>query len=88
MLAVTQSAVEYLKIAIVGVERPENACFRLRTGLKGVDLMLDETRPGDQIVDHEGHAILALEPSVAAEVNGKILDYDEEQSRLVLIENS
>jgi len=83
MITVTESAAEYLKTASVGVERPENACFRLRVGQKGPDLAMDQTRPGDQVVQYAGEAILTIEPSVASEVSERTLDFDREKSRLV-----
>jgi len=84
MFNVTPSAVEYLKTALVGVKNPENACFRLKMGQKGPDLALDQTRPGDQLVEHEGNVVLTFEPSVAQQLAERTLDYDEERSRLVL----
>ncbi len=84
MLNVTPDAAQYLKKALVGVEEPENACFRLKLGQKGPDLALDQTRPGDQQVEHEGAVVLTFEPSVAEQLGQRTLDYDDERSRLVL----
>jgi hypothetical protein len=84
MLTVTAEAAQYLKTALVGVQEPENACFRLRLGQKGADLALDQTRPGDETVEHEGEVLLTLEPSVAQQVADSRLEYDDEKSRLVL----
>jgi hypothetical protein len=84
MLTVTTEAAQYLKRALVGVREPENACFRLRLGQKGADLALDQTRPGDETVEHEGEVLLTLEPSVAQQVTESTLEYNDETSRLVL----
>lgn len=84
MFTVTQDAAQYLKAARVGVQEPENACFRLRVGQKGPDLTLDETRPGDQVVEHEGEVVLTMESSVAEQLTAHTLDFDQEKSRLVL----
>jgi hypothetical protein len=84
MFTVTQSAAQYLKAALTGVEEPENACFRLRVGEQGPDLALDQTRAGDRVVEHDGDVILTVEPSVAEQFSERTLHYDQENSRLVL----
>ena len=84
MFSVTDSAAQYLKTALKKVEEPENACFRLKVGQQGTDLGLDQTRPGDQVVEHEGDVVLTMEPSVGEQLSERTLDYDEDNSRLVL----
>jgi hypothetical protein len=84
MFHITPNAARYLKRALSRVEEPDNACFRLKVGQKGPDVTLDQTRPGDQFVEHEGDVVLTLEPSVAEQLAQRTLDYDEPKSRLVL----
>jgi hypothetical protein len=87
MLTVTAEAAQYLKKALVGVREPENACFRMRLGQKGPDLALDQIRPDDETVEHDGQILLALEPSVAEQVAESTLEYNDEKSRLVLADS-
>jgi hypothetical protein len=87
MFTVTPSASQYLRTALVGVQEPEHACFRLRVGEEGADLAIDQRRPGDQIVEHEGDVVLTVEPSVAEQLSERTLDYDHERARLVLASN-
>jgi hypothetical protein len=87
MISVTESAIEYLKSASVGVNEPENACFRLILGQKGPDLALDQIRPGDRTVEHNGEVVLTLEPDIEEEIAGRTLDYDQDKSRLVLAQS-
>jgi hypothetical protein len=87
MFSITNSAIEYIKSASVGVNEPENACFRLLLGQKGPDLSLDQIQPGDRTVEHEGEVILTYEPAIENQLAGRTLDYDEGKSRLVLTQS-
>ncbi len=84
MLTLTDSAAQYLKKALVGVNQPDNACFRLRIGQNGPDLALDQTRPGDQTLQCDGETVLAMEPAIGEQIGDRKLDFDEERSQLVL----
>jgi len=85
MVSLSKNAGAYLKRALVGVERPENACFRLSLGVKGPDLALDEVRPGDRKVEYEGDVVLTVEPRLESAIGDQTLDYDTEKERLVLV---
>lgn len=37
-------------------------------------LVLDHTRAGDQIVEHEGKIVLMIDPDIAAQLDGSTLD--------------
>ena len=85
MVSLSNHAGQYLKRALVGVKEPENACFRLALGHKGPDLALDQVRPGDHEIEYEGDVVLTVEPSLEEAMGDRMIDYDTEKERLVLI---
>lgn len=88
MVSLSNNAGLYLKRALVGVEEPENACFRLSLGHKGPDLALDQVRPGDHEIEYEGDVVLTVEPSLEEAMGDRLIDYDDEKERLVLVADS
>ena len=74
-----------MKQALVGVQEPENACFRLSLGQKGPELAIDQTRPGDHEIQYDGEVVLAVEPSVEEAMRAREIDYDLEKERLILV---
>jgi len=86
MVSLSNNAGSYLKRALVGVEKPENACFRLSLGLKGPELALDQVQPGDHEVEFDGDVVLTVEPRLEDTIGEQTLDYDTEKERLVLVE--
>lgn len=86
MVKVAESALEYLRRASVGIVEPPNACLRMKIGLKGPHLKLDEARPGDVVVDDDGKPLLAVDAATAEQVLGQTLVYDENRLQLALTE--
>jgi len=86
MVRVADSALEYLRRASVGIVEPPNACLRMKIGLKGPHLKLDEARPGDVVVDDDGRPLLAVDVATAEQVVGQTLIYDENRLQLALAE--
>lgn len=84
MVSLSKSAGQYLKRALIGVEEPESACFRLSMGHKGPDLSLDQVRPGDREIEYDGDVVLTIEPSLEEAMGERTIDYDTEKERLVL----
>lgn len=88
MVSLSNDAGLYLKRALVGVEEPENACFRLSLTQKGPDLALDQVRAGDHEIEYEGDVVLTIEPSLEEAMGDRLIDYDVEKERLVLVADS
>lgn len=84
MVRVADSALEYLRRASVGIAEPPNACLRMKLGLKGPHLKLDEARPGDVIVKDGDKPLLAVDSATAEQVVGQTLIYDENRLQLAL----
>lgn len=82
MVKVADSALEYLRRASVGIVEPPNACLRMKIGVKGPQLKLDESRPGDVVVGDDGRPLLAVDAATAERVVGQALIYDKNRLQL------
>jgi Fe-S cluster assembly iron-binding protein IscA len=78
MIAVTDRAKQELKrILYDKVDMPQ-ARLRLTTGNGGeLGLGIDIELPGDQIVEYMGSRLLVVEPGLAVNLRGIILDVDD-----------
>ena len=76
MLEVTEAAREYL-LGRLADQDPDDTCFRI-TPTDGQSFSLEQAgpEPADLIMRHEGRAILALEPEMAEELAGWVLDVE------------
>ena len=52
---------------------------RLAVLLRGLDLTLDEERPGDEVVTCKGRRVLVTDADTAAKCADRTLDYSSEQ---------
>jgi len=84
MITVTDRAAEYLKGALASIEEPENACFRLLVGEQGPQLAIDQPQPEDDTLEHDGDVVLAVDSATDKQFEGRQIDFDETQSRLVV----
>ena len=87
MFTVTDPAAEYLKRALVGVEEPADACFRIRVGANGPQLAIDRLQPDDSKVESDGEVLLAVDPDTGEQLEDYALDFDNEKSRLTLVKS-
>ena len=78
-LAVTERAAEWLRFLLDRQSEGPDQVLRLSSDGQG-SLMLrpDESRAGDQIVQHRGDTVMVLEPSVSEFLDGKTLDLRED----------
>lgn len=72
MLSVTESALDHLSGVLIG-EEPERV-LRLTTTKDGLALVADQTRPGDEVHEHKGKALLVLDEAVATAIRAQTLD--------------
>ena len=86
MFQVTERAARQLKAALSKAENTENACFRIGLKDKQVQLVLDEERPGDTTIEHEGETLLVLDSTTGNRLSNRKLDFAEQSSNLVLKE--
>jgi hypothetical protein len=49
------------------------------------NLALDQTRPGDRDIQHDGEVVLTIAPSVEEAMGDGVIDYDLEKERLILV---
>lgn len=79
MITVTDAAKEHLAQALESNQEEEGAaCFRL---VKSEDdrlaMVLGEQLNEDEVVEHDGKAVLALDGELAPVVEGRTLDIEE-----------
>ena len=58
MFQISDRAARILKTALSKAEVSDNACFRIGVVDKKVNLAIDEERPGDTTVEHEGEPLV------------------------------
>jgi Fe-S cluster assembly iron-binding protein IscA len=86
MFQITERAARRLKAALSKAEDAENACFRVGVKDRAVELVVDQQRPGDTTIEHEGEALLVLDPMAGDRLYNRKLDLEEQTSNLVLRE--
>lgn len=79
MKDVTDAAGERLLAALDEAVAAEQKCVRLALLLRGLDLTLDEERPGDEVVTCKGRRVLVTDADTAAKWADRTLDYSSEQ---------
>jgi Fe-S cluster assembly iron-binding protein IscA len=86
MFQITDRAAEQLKNALSNAETPESACFRIAVVDNRVQLALDQERPGDTTIEHEGDTLVVLDPTAEHSLGDRELDFDADLWELVLNE--
>jgi len=86
MFQVTERAARQLKAALSKAEDVENACYRIGSKGRQVQLVVDQQRSGDTTIEHEGETLLVLDSAAGNRLYNHKLDFEEQSSRLVLLE--
>jgi Fe-S cluster assembly iron-binding protein IscA len=86
MFQITERAARQLKTALSKAEDPEGACFRVGVTNNQVKLVVDQERPGDTTIEHEGETLIVLDPAAGNVLHNRELDFDDGASGLVLKE--
>lgn len=86
MFQITDRAARQLKAALSKAEDAENACFRIGVKDNQVKLVVDQQRPGDTAIEHEGETLLVLDSAAGSLLYNRKLDFEEHVSGLVLKE--
>jgi hypothetical protein len=84
MFQVTVSAAERLKAALAERKQIEESCFRLGFAGHDVKIALDQPRPGDSAIQHEGELLLVVDPATSESLADRELDVEENSWQLVL----
>ncbi len=84
MFQITDRAAQHLKAALSRAEETESALFRIRVAGNEVQLVVDCQRPGDTTIEHEGEALVVLDPNAVNLLHNRELDFQEAASGLVL----
>ena len=86
MFQITDRAARVLKTALSKADVPESACYRIRVADNRVNFSVDEERPGDATVEHEGELLVVLDSAAGNLLYDRILDFGDKASGLVLKE--
>jgi Fe-S cluster assembly iron-binding protein IscA len=84
MLEITESAAEQLRRQLSNVPEPDMPRVRLGVIKGTVKMAIDRERPGDTTVNHEGDALVVMDPATSHQLHQRKLDVDEATSALVL----
>ncbi len=77
MLTVTDMAAHYLRETLSRKEEGTPGAFRIANSEEGYQLTLDETKEGDQVLEHEGENYLLLDTEVGEALSNATLDVQE-----------
>lgn len=86
MFQLTDRAAQRMKAALSEVENSEGVCFRLGVTEDKLRMVVDQERPGDTTVEHEGEVVLVMDSVAAGRLDNHKLDFEEDTSSLVLRE--
>jgi len=79
MLTMTPEAGTYLSGILNERNCPENVAIRFLYEDQGIAMRLDNPKPGDASVEHEGRTVLLLDEQVAGLLEGQTLDVEKGQ---------
>ncbi|MEX0885418.1 MAG: hypothetical protein WD009_03165 [Phycisphaeraceae bacterium] len=77
MLTITETAGEHLSQLLEDAEAPEGAAARFVASDEGLSLHVDEPRPGDETLEHEGRTVLLLDAQIAELLADRTLDIEQ-----------
>lgn len=81
MLNVTNAAGEYLNDMLESARAPAESAVRLEVTKEGLIAAIDEERPGDARVDHEGRKVLLLDQHASQVLSETTLDVQAADGR-------
>jgi hypothetical protein len=83
MKAITDRAGERLVQALNEADASPEQRVRLVLLLRGMELRLDEERPGDEVVAYRGRSVLVADADTGKKWGERTLDYENEQFQFV-----
>lgn len=85
ILNVTDKAAEVLHQTLELNQEDESDVLRVTRGQDGLGLAVGKGADGDQLVDHDGRTVLAIDGGLSAELDGATIDLQQtpEGTRLV-----
>ena len=86
MLQITNRAARQLKAALSKASDERSACFRVGIADSKVQVVVDEERPGDTTIDHEGETLVVVDPTARNFLSDYELDFDDSAKQLTLNE--
>jgi Fe-S cluster assembly iron-binding protein IscA len=84
MLKITKDAVERLGTTLREVAETSDDCLRIVVTDEGPELIVDQERPGDEMLVRDDKLLLVIDPATMEYFDGRILEVDETTSLLVL----
>ncbi|MHC4653270.1 MAG: hypothetical protein ACYTES_20730 [Planctomycetota bacterium] len=88
MLTMTEAAGAHLVDLLGEAEVPEGVAIRFVVESEELTLRLDQERPGDEMLSHEGKTVLLLDEEMSPMLSDKTLDVEDsdEGPKLTLAE--
>ena len=83
MFQLTDRAAGTLKAALTNGEHAEDTCFRISSSEGQLKIGLDQQRPGDAAIEHDGQVVLVVDAETSESLAERELDVDEANSQLV-----
>ncbi|UCD54246.1 MAG: hypothetical protein JSU76_00680 [Dehalococcoidia bacterium] len=80
MVTVTALAAEKLKEGLQAATTDPEVCIRLALSSSvpnRIEMVLDKAKEEDQIAENEGTKLIILDPEIAQQLEGMVIDYEE-----------
>ena len=80
MVTVTALAAEKLNEGLQAATTDPEVCIRLALSSSvpnRIEMVLDKAKEEDQIVENEGTKLILLDPEIAQQLEGMVIDYEE-----------
>jgi hypothetical protein len=86
MFQATDRAVDVLRQMLAQVDKPETYSLRLTLGQDGPVIVPDEVGPSDValVQDRDERPLMVANPPIAAQLDGRTLDFNSASSQLVV----
>jgi Fe-S cluster assembly iron-binding protein IscA len=85
MLTLTEAAGAHLAELLDDRQCPEGVAVRFVCEEAGVSVVLDDQKPGDSTLEHEGRTVLILDENAAQHLDGETVDVEQTESGSQLV---
>ena len=84
MLNASDAACAYISELLTSSEAPDESAVRIVIEENQLSMKLDEEKPGDETILHEGKTILLVDAEISQVLDGKTLEFEDTEEGLKL----
>ena len=84
MLNASDAACAFISELLTSSEAPDESAVRIVLEENQLSMKLDEEKPGDETILHEGKTILLVDAEISQVLDGKTLEFEDTEEGLKL----